>query len=109
QRLAEIVLAPVGEEGMLVPFVGDQALVADDGPQLGGEIRHKPLRRPDRSAAEWRDLFWAEKKRGPSASLGATGASRKPQHLARVHDVFRIERALDGAHGVELDLAAIVL
>ena len=82
QRRAEIVLAPVGEVGMLVLLVGDQALVADDGRAAwSGEIRHKPLRRPDRSEAEWRDLFGAEKKRGPSASLGATGASHSRSTL----------------------------
>src|SRR6185436_14783987 len=32
----------------------------------------------------------------------------KPQHLAGVHDVLGVERALDGAHGVELDPRAIV-
>ena len=42
---------------MLVLLVGDQALVADDGAQLGDEIRHSHLRRPDRSEAKWRDLF----------------------------------------------------
>src|SRR5713226_6498873 len=34
--------------------------------------------------------------------------SLNPDHLARIHDVLRIECALDGAHGVELDSAAVV-
>src|SRR5580704_10997765 len=31
-----------------------------------------------------------------------------PDHLARIHDVLRIERTLDRAHGVELDAASVV-
>src|SRR3982075_4114835 len=45
----------------------------------------------------------------PHAGHGeAKKGSLDPDDLARVHDVLRIERTLDRAHGVELDAAAVV-
>src|SRR3979490_2890287 len=44
----------------------------------------------------------------PRKTWGGNEGSLNPDHLARVHDVLRVERALDRAHGVELDAAAVV-
>ena len=41
ERRAEIVVAPVGEVGVLALIVGDQALVADDGAQLVDKVAHE--------------------------------------------------------------------
>jgi hypothetical protein len=44
---------------------------------------------------------------GPLVWRGAWPPAR-PQYLAGIHDVLRIERALDGAHEVELRLRTVV-
>src|SRR5882724_7183567 len=41
-------------------------------------------------------------------SFASLRTTSHPDDLARVHDVLRIECALDRAHGVELDAAAVV-
>ena len=46
QRGTEIVLAPVGEVGMLALIVGDQSTLADDGAQLVDEVGHLNSRFP---------------------------------------------------------------
>src|SRR6185436_9299191 len=42
--------------------------------------------------------------------IGSCASTRSDlDHLAGIHDVLRVECTLEGAHGVELDLRAVVL
>src|ERR1043166_5101693 len=45
----------------------------------------------------------------PPKRRGKHSTRSDPDHLAGVHDVLRVEGTLQLAHGVELDLAALVL